>query len=162
MSLLANAPEIFRFLDRAVLQQAARSLGHAGPFTKILVVPALPSTDEPRQLSIEFLRGKGLDAVISFETMLSDLIEKIEVNRNYQKSDLLQIIRILKNYGFLREPQMELFKAKRHAPRKGPAVNVAVGPTEPTIPAQETKPAALAEAPPTQVTPQGSAPDGSC
>jgi len=39
-----------------------------------------------------------------------DLIEQIEVNRNYQKSDLLQVIRILKNYDFFREPQLELFK----------------------------------------------------
>ena len=42
-------------------------------------------------------------------------VEKTEINRNYQKSDLHQIIRILKNYGFLREPQMELFKVKYDA-----------------------------------------------
>jgi hypothetical protein len=31
----------------------------------------------------------------------------------HQKSDLLQIIRILKNYDFIREPQLELFKSRR-------------------------------------------------
>ncbi len=51
--------------------------------------------------------------MISFRTILADLIGQIEVNRNYQKSDLLQTIRILKNYEFLREPQLELFKPKR-------------------------------------------------
>ena len=45
--------------------------------------------------------------------MLTDLVSETETNRNYQKSDLLQIIRILKNYDFFKEPQMELFKAKR-------------------------------------------------
>ena len=45
--------------------------------------------------------------------MLADLIAEIEVNRNYQKSDLLQIIRILKNYGFFREPQLDLFEPGR-------------------------------------------------
>jgi hypothetical protein len=45
--------------------------------------------------------------------MLSDLIGHIEVNRNYQKSDLLQMIRILKNYDFFKEPQLELFKSRR-------------------------------------------------
>ena len=45
--------------------------------------------------------------------MLADLIEQIAVNRNYQKSDLLQVIRILKNYDFFKEPQLELFKAGR-------------------------------------------------
>ena len=39
--------------------------------------------------------------------------DQIEVNRNYQKSDLLQVIRILKNYEFFTEPQLELFKPKR-------------------------------------------------
>ena len=45
--------------------------------------------------------------------MLADLIDQIEVNRNYQKSDLLQIIRILKNYDLFKEPQLELFKSRR-------------------------------------------------
>jgi hypothetical protein len=45
--------------------------------------------------------------------MLADLVGHIEVNRNYQKSDLLQMIRIFKNYDFFKEPQMELFKSKR-------------------------------------------------
>ncbi len=45
--------------------------------------------------------------------MLTDLVEHTEVNRNYQKSDLLQIIRILKNYDFFKEPQLELFKSRR-------------------------------------------------
>ena len=42
-----------------------------------------------------------------------DLIEHTEVNRNYQKSDLLQLIRILKNYDLFKEPQLELFKSRR-------------------------------------------------
>ena len=59
------------------------------------------------------LQAQGIDAVIPFRTMLADLVEHIEVNRNYQKSDLLQVIRILKNYDFFKEPQLELFKSKR-------------------------------------------------
>jgi len=51
--------------------------------------------------------------VIPFHTMLAELIEKTQTNRNYQKSDLLQVIRILKNYEFFREPQMELFKPRK-------------------------------------------------
>lgn len=111
--LLANAPEIFRFVEPAAFEQAAKSFGGDGPLTKMLVVPALPSGEEARTQSIELLRAKGIDAVIPFRTMLADLIEEIEVNRNYQKSDLLQIIRILKNYDFFREPQLELFKPGR-------------------------------------------------
>jgi len=112
-AVLAHAPEIFRFVEPKVFQQAARAFGADGAPTKILVVPALPQGEGARQQSIELLRSKGIDAVIPFHVMLSDLIGRIEVNRNYQKSDLLQMIRILKNYDFFKEPQLELFKGKR-------------------------------------------------
>jgi hypothetical protein len=112
-AVLANAPEIFRFVEPAVFKRAAESFGDDGTLTKILVVPALPQGEEARLQSIELLRAKGIDAIIPFRTILSDLIEQTEVNRNYQKSDLLQTIRVLKNYNFFKEPQMELFKAKR-------------------------------------------------
>jgi hypothetical protein len=117
--LLANAPEIFRFLQPAVFQQATRSFGGEGPLTKLLVVPALPAAEEGRRQSIEMLRAKGIDGVIPFGTMLQELIDQIEINRNYQKSDLLQVLRILKNYDFIKEPQLELFKPKRR--KKSPA-----------------------------------------
>lgn len=117
-AVLANAPEIFRFVEPAAFQQAAKAFGGDGPLTKILIVPALPQGEEARQQSIELLRAKGIDAVIPFRTMLADLIAQIEVNRNYQKSDLLQTIRILKNYDFIREPQLELFKPKRSRKKK--------------------------------------------
>lgn len=112
-AVLANAPEIFRFVEPAVFKRAADSFGDDGTLTKILVVPALPQGEEARTQSIELLRAKGIDAVIPFHTILGDLIEQTESNRNYQKSDLLQMIRVLKNYDFFKEPQLELFKPKR-------------------------------------------------
>ena len=116
--LLANAPEIFRFLEPANLRQAIRSFGSDDPVTKILVVPALPQGADAREQSIALLQAKGLDCVIPFGTILADLIQHTEVNRNYSKSDLLQVLRILKNYEFLRGPQLELFKPRRAAARK--------------------------------------------
>jgi len=110
---LASTPEIFRFVGTKVFQEAAKVFGENGAPLKILVVPALPQTAAARDESIAVLREKGVDAVIPFRTMLADLVERTEVNRNYQKSDLLQTIRILKNYDFLRDPQLELFKGKR-------------------------------------------------
>jgi hypothetical protein len=110
---LASTPEIFRFVGTKVFQQAARVFGEQGAPLKILVIPALPQSDQARDESIALLRAKGVDAVIPFHSMLTDLIAQTETNRNYQKSDLLQTIRILKNYEFFKEPQMELFKPKR-------------------------------------------------
>jgi hypothetical protein len=114
---LAASPEIFRFVEPKVFQQAARAFGQDGAPLKILVVPALPQDAKAREGSITLLRSKGVDAVIPFRTMLTDLVEATAVNRNYQKSDLLQIIRILKNYDFFKEPQLEFFGHKR--PRRG-------------------------------------------
>jgi hypothetical protein len=116
--VLAHAPQIFRFVEPKVFQQAARAFGNAGTPLKLLVVPALPQDVEAREQSIALLLAKGIDGVIPFRTMLADLVSEIEANRNYQKSDLLQIIRILKNYDFFKGPQLELFKAKRKKAKK--------------------------------------------
>jgi hypothetical protein len=117
-AVLAHAPEMFRFAGPETFARATHAFGGPGPLTKILVVPALPTAGEARQQSIDVLCAKGIDAVIAFRTMLSDLIDHIEVNRNYQKSDLLQIIRILKNYDLFAAPQLELFKMPKPK-RKG-------------------------------------------
>ncbi len=123
---LQHSPEIFRFVEPKVFQQALRAFGAEGTPLKVLVVPALPNTAEARQESITLLQSKGIDAVIPFRTMLTDLVAHTEVNRNYQKSDLLQIIRILKNYDFFREPQLELFKARRSGKRRNKGTTPAV------------------------------------
>jgi hypothetical protein len=114
---LAGAPELFRFVEPATFQQAVRAFGGGRTPAKILVVPALPQTEDLRQQSIALLRAKGVDAVIPFRTLLAGLIEHVEPNRNYQKSDLLQTLRVLKNYDFFREPQLDLFKPRRRRAR---------------------------------------------
>ena len=117
---MAHAPEIFRFVEPKVFQQAARAFGRDGTPLKILVVPALPHEAQAREQAVALLRTKGVDAVIPFRTMLTDLVKETEINRNYQKSDLLQIIRILKNYDFFKEPQLELFKARAARRKRAP------------------------------------------
>lgn len=112
-SRLALIPEIFRFAGPAVVKQAARELGEGAPIHRILVVPTLPQSEDLRQQSLAIMRENGVDAAIPFATVLADLIRRVEANRDYQKSDLLQMLRILKNYDLLRDPQLELFKARR-------------------------------------------------
>ena len=116
-ALLTHTPDFFRFLEKKSFQVAAAGLGKGSKLLKILVVPDLPKQAPAREQSAEILRSKGLDAAISFPTMLAFLVNQVEPNRNYQKSDLLQLIRILKNYEFFKEPQLDLFRPKRK--RKG-------------------------------------------
>lgn len=116
--VLTRAPEILRFVEPKVFQKASRAFGMDGAPAKILVVPELPHDRIIREQSITLLRSRGVDAVIPFQVMLTDLINQVEVNRNYQKSDLLQVLRILKIYGYFKEPQLELFKPRRGTKRR--------------------------------------------
>lgn len=121
---LRSSPEIFRFLEESVKKEANRALsidpdepGFGDDLLKIIVAPGLPTQEPYRTQSVEMLKEKGVDGIISFRTMLQELISRIEVNRNYSKSDTLQIIRILKNYDLIKDPQMDLFPAGTE-PRK--------------------------------------------
>jgi hypothetical protein len=108
-----QTPELLRFLHPAAMRFAGRLLG-TETFAKVLCLPALPASGELRQKTIESLKSHGVDGVIPFRTILLELVRRVEVNRNYERSDLLQVIRLLKNYGLVDLGQMDLFR-KRHA-----------------------------------------------
>jgi hypothetical protein len=110
---LTGTPEFFRFVEPERLRQALRAFGPGPSPAKILVLPGLPHTPALRRQSIALLRERGVDAVLPFRALLADLIEHVEPNRNYQKSDLLQTLRLLKHYEFLRDDQLDLFKPPR-------------------------------------------------
>jgi len=46
------------------------------------------------------------------------LLDKIETNQNYSKSDTLQVMRILKNYDLLKDPQLDFLGSRDVFPRK--------------------------------------------
>ena len=111
-STFEQTPDILRFVETESLQYAAQILG-TDDMAKVLCLPRLPAGGELKEQSIAFLKEKGIDGVISFRTMLGELVLRVETQKNYEKSDLLQIIRLMKNYDLLREPQLELFGKKR-------------------------------------------------
>jgi hypothetical protein len=119
---IKGSPEILRFLEEEVLKAASKLFpddaadGQPGEQpAKILVLPGLPTQEPYRSQSVELLKERGVDGIISFRAMLLDLIDKVEVNRNYRKSDTLQVIRILKNYDLLRDGQLDLLSSDRRA-----------------------------------------------
>ena len=114
-SMLRSSPEIFRFLEKQVVKQISALFRPASKededdLLKILVLPGLPTENPYREQSMELLKEKGVDGIISFRSMLLDILARVEINQNYQKSDILQVLRIMKNYDLLSDPQMELFK----------------------------------------------------
>ena len=116
-NLLKSSSEILKFLGKNVtkaiegsFKETDTTFEKAHDLKRILVLPGLPTSEPYRSESIQLLREQGVDGIISFRTMLLDIVEKIEVNRSYQKSEFLQILRVLKNYDLLKDSQMGLFK----------------------------------------------------
>jgi hypothetical protein len=132
-AMLKGSPEIFGFLEQKVLKQAARLFpaegdGIGNDVTKILVLPALPTAEPFRSQSVEMLKERGVDGIISFRSMLLDLIEKIDANRNYGKSDTLQVIRVLKNYDLLKDAQLDLLSDRMQSARRARTTQPAPAP----------------------------------
>ncbi len=119
-AMLKSSSRAFDFLKKDVLGQMEAFFPKEGEsfervvpkdeaITRILVLPGLPTSNPQRSESIELLKESGVDGIITFSTILENLFRNVEVNHSYQKSDLLQLMRILKIYDMVREPQMSLF-----------------------------------------------------
>lgn len=112
-----NLPEIVRFAGEDSVRMASRRLG-SNQIAKILCLPQLPVAQKLKDETLRILKAKGIDGILEFRTMLVEIIKGIDKNRNYEKSDVLQIIRILKKYDLFRDAQLELFSRKRTGRRE--------------------------------------------
>ena len=117
VSRFVQAPDILRFAEQASIKFAEKLLG-ASPIARILCIPNLPVDVDLKEKTCEVLKSKGVDGVISFRTMLLELAARVDVNMNYEKSDLLQAIRLLKNYDLIKDSQMDMFAKKHRRQRK--------------------------------------------
>lgn len=111
-AMLASSPETYRFAEPEAVRSAEAELGLANP-ARILCMADLPADPDQRAEALGFLKSRGIDGVILFRPMLLELAERIDVKKTYEKSDLLQILRILKNYDLLKSGQMDLFAQAR-------------------------------------------------
>lgn len=110
---LKKNPDIFRFAELAVMKEARKTLG-AGSITKILCLSDLAAASAPQDETLTLLRQGGIDGVLSFRTMLLELVESVDIAKNYEKSDLLQTLRLLKTYDLLRDGQLDLFEKRKN------------------------------------------------
>lgn len=117
--MLKSSTQVFRFLEQNVLKRATdqfavpEEIESTDQLLKILVLPSLPTAEPFRSQSVSTLQSRGVDGIISFRSMLLDIVGRVEVNRNYQKADFLEVIRVLKNYDLVRDTQMELFPPEK-------------------------------------------------
>lgn len=115
-AMLENLPEIVRFAAPEALRAAHRNLGSDQAAT-ILCLPKLPASAELKHRLLSRLREKGVHGVLVFRSILLTLIHRVDPAKNYDKSDVLQMIRILKIYDLLQSSQLELF-ARRQSRRR--------------------------------------------
>ncbi len=115
-AILKSPVRLLDFLKKEVLNQTESlfaveegELEDAAPYRKVLVLPGLPTAEPQRSECIEHFKEQGVDGVIAFSTILEDLLRHVEVNHSYQKSELLQLVRVLKVYDMVQAPQMRLF-----------------------------------------------------
>ncbi len=121
-AVIELSPEIFRFADHSAVRNVLREMGE-GPVAKILCLPDLPPSGAMRDRALALFKERGIDGVLLFRTMLLDLAAHVDVNKNYEKSDLLQMLRILKNYDLLKDAQLDLFRRKGPAKRQAKVVS---------------------------------------
>lgn len=111
---LELSPHLFRFARPDSVASIKPLVGDA-PVAKIMCLPDLPSAAQARKDALDTIREHGVDGVILFPTMIRELAAALEVTNNYEKSDVLQLLRIVKNYDLFRDEQLELFRKR---PRK--------------------------------------------
>ncbi|MDE0837665.1 MAG: hypothetical protein OSB41_01295 [Kiritimatiellae bacterium] len=116
-STFKDTPEAVAFAQPRSARVGAKRLG-SPDFARILCVPKLPAGGEFKDQVINLLRVSGVDGVLAFPTMLADIVQGVDDRKNYEKSDLLQIIRLLKSYDLIKDSQLELF-TKPKPRRKG-------------------------------------------
>ncbi len=116
-SIIQTSPEIFRFSDTEVISEVQQRLSSTRPIAKILCYPGLPQSKELKVAALESLAAKGINGLLSFRTMLLELSALVETQHNYEKSELMQTLRILKNYNLLKDAQLEFFEGRRRNTR---------------------------------------------
>ena len=112
------------------MKVVARRLG-SRDVARILCVSELPASPWLKSDVLQALRRNGVDGILLIRTMLLELVGGIDKGKNYEKSDLMQVLRILKSYDLIKDRQMELFGARRSHHHRTPVTGT-TAPNSPT------------------------------
>lgn len=89
-------------------REMAKTVFGSPEFATVLVISELPGSPEPRDRALEMLAELGMDHVLEFSAILSDMLERITPHGNYAPSQTLQTLRLIKRYRLVRQQQLEL------------------------------------------------------
>ena len=106
--IMQGGTRLFRFLEKTVLPRV-RTPGNKLSNIRLLVVPSLPTTEPFRSRTETLFRDKGIDGLVSFRSMLLEVINRLDANSVAGGSETLETLRLLKKYNLAGSVQMELF-----------------------------------------------------
>ena len=105
-SMCETRENLFGFVGPAATAYAEDVFG-SSDFARILVVSELPVSADARARAETAARSRGVDHILEFPTILRGILARIQTNLNYTESDVLQLLRIMKRYGLVKDTQLE-------------------------------------------------------
>lgn len=119
-AILARSPDVYRIASAEASRAAEAEFPGETP-AHVLCIADLPADAALRNETVSFLQQNGVDGILLFRPMLRALIDRIDVKKSYEREDILQLLRILKCYDFLKDAQMDLFGKRRYVRPVKPA-----------------------------------------
>ena len=109
--LVKRPTEMIKFIETKVVKSLEETLdsGRSESVPRVLVLPAFPTADPPRLACTRMLRSAGVDAVLSFRSILDDVVQRVDLGQAYTRTEFMETLRILRSYDLLKDPQMGLF-----------------------------------------------------
>ncbi len=105
-SAVENTPGLAQIFQADALG-AARDYFGGQDFLCVLVISELPITSRPRARSIQLLREAGIAHVMEFPSIVQELLTRVNPHLPYTGSPVLQVLRLMKHYRFIRNQQLE-------------------------------------------------------
>jgi len=105
-SAARKAVGVYEFARPATLEKAASQYGLKDP-APLIVISKLPASGEARKKTLEFLKRRNIRYVMEFGSILSHLIREIDGSASYPELEELELLRLLKRYGFVKDGQFE-------------------------------------------------------
>lgn len=116
LASMSGGAEMLKYLEANVSKKVGKwfyydagvTFGTKIPPRKILVAPVFPTQEPHRSQCVDLLKEKGVDGILSFKSMILDLIDRVDTKQVYEKTDLLQLLRLLKTFDLVKDSQMDL------------------------------------------------------
>ena len=75
----------------------------------ILIVPALPKSENKALELYDFFRSIGVNGVLTLSSVLENLLRNTQVNADSRGNSTFHLLRLLKAYGLATEPPLDIF-----------------------------------------------------